>query len=463
MKRVQITPGEDWNTEGVWVSIGEASYPEPFRNELEFNPPVHETWNIVHIGMLVPEAHQIYICSDNCMRGVVLTAAEMGLLHRFSCVVVEEGDLYDGNLETITIEGITDVLHKLPELPPAVLVFPVCLHLFMGCDLAYVYSELEKRFPQVDFMRCLMDPIMQKGGLTPDQKLRKAMLEKVPELSVKENVVSIVGDNLALEEGCEIFTLLRGSEEAAAMELRQIQSMEKYPEFQKLGESRAFLTRSPNGAYAAELLAKRLGRPWLYIPPTYGYEEIRAQIKAVAELLDRSADMIDMEAYESACDEALASAHMLIGNTPIMLDYIACVRPLGAARLLLEHGFNVRAVYLDAISTEEEKDFVFLQKEHPSLTLCCTNHVKARVLHGGKKSPAPEGQKVLAIGPKAAWFVDTPYFVNIIENGGLWGYSGIQRLAGMMIEAFLVPKNTRDIVPRKGLGCPSAVMHCTLD
>ena len=57
----------------------------------------------------MPEAIQIYVCADNCMRGVVLTAAEMNAAERFSFVIVEEENLLNGNLEDVTIEGVTDV------------------------------------------------------------------------------------------------------------------------------------------------------------------------------------------------------------------------------------------------------------------------------------------------------------------------------------------------------------------
>ena len=40
-----------------------------FARGLEFNAPVHGAWNIVHVGMQVPECHQIYVCADNCMCG----------------------------------------------------------------------------------------------------------------------------------------------------------------------------------------------------------------------------------------------------------------------------------------------------------------------------------------------------------------------------------------------------------
>ena len=112
------------------VFIKEASFPVPFQPGLEFNSPAHGNWNIVHTGMLVPEAHQIYVCADNCMRGVVLTAAEMNAADRFSFVIVEEKDLLGGNLEDVTIEGVTDVLNRLDKKPKAVLLFTVCLHHF---------------------------------------------------------------------------------------------------------------------------------------------------------------------------------------------------------------------------------------------------------------------------------------------------------------------------------------------
>ena len=132
--------------------------------------PVHGNWNIVHTGMQVPESIQIYVCADNCMRGVVLTAAEMNAADRFSFVLVEEQNLLSGNLEDITIEGVTDVLNKRKDHPEAVLLFTVCLHHFVGSNLNYIYRELEHRFPDICFIRCYMDPIMQKHGLTPDQK-----------------------------------------------------------------------------------------------------------------------------------------------------------------------------------------------------------------------------------------------------------------------------------------------------
>ena len=196
LKRV----GHPVDEKGAAVAIKDATFPVPFAPGLEFNSPVHGNWNIVHTGMLMPEVRQIYVCADNCMRGVVLTAAEMNAADRFSFVIVKEENLLNGNLEDITIEGVTDVLNKLEEKPKAVLLFTVCLHHFLGCDLERVYQELEERFPKITFIRCYMDPIMQKHGPTPDQKLRKAIYEPLPKRKADEKAVSFLGSDFALEK-----------------------------------------------------------------------------------------------------------------------------------------------------------------------------------------------------------------------------------------------------------------------
>ena len=80
---------------------------------LEYNPPVHGTWNIVHTGLLVPGSHQIYACAINCNRGVVMTAAEMGILNRISTITVSEADILYRDMEKLLIEGTTAIIEKL--------------------------------------------------------------------------------------------------------------------------------------------------------------------------------------------------------------------------------------------------------------------------------------------------------------------------------------------------------------
>ena len=436
------------------VFIKEASFPVPFQPGLEFNSPAHGNWNIVHTGMLVPEAQQIYVCADNCMRGVVLTAAEMNAADRFSFVIVEEKDLLGGNLEDVTIEGVTDVLKRLDKKPKAVLLFTVCLHHFLGSDLDRIYGELEKRFPEIFFMRCFMDPIMQKTGPTPDQKLRLAMYDAVQERKADPKCVTVLGSDFALDEGSDICRILKKNE----ILLREIPTCETWEDYQNLGEGSLILNCYPAGKFGAEKQAERLGRPFLYLPGSFDYREIQEQEEKLLGMLGQQNNRktgkingLDIEKEIRECEEALSHAHQIIGDTPIAVDYLFHPRPLGLTKLLLTHGFQVQSVFLDSISPEEKEVFFWLKENYPELKLISTVRPEMRV------RTRQQSEKILAIGQKAAWFTGSRNFVNMVQGGGLWGFDGIRHTAQLMVEAFHEEKDPEDLIVRKGWGCESCI------
>ena len=436
------------------VFIKEASFPVPFQPGLEFNSPAHGNWNIVHTGMLVPEAQQIYVCADNCMRGVVLTAAEMNAADRFSFVIVEEKDLLGGNLEDVTIEGVTDVLKRLDKKPKAVLLFTVCLHHFLGSDLDRIYGELEKRFPEIFFMRCFMDPIMQKTGPTPDQKLRLAMYDAVQERKADPKCVTVLGSDFVLDEGSDICRILKKNE----ILLREIPTCETWEDYQNLGEGSLILNCYPAGKFGAEKQAERLGRPFLYLPGSFDYGEIQEQEEKLLGMLGQQnnrktgkINSLDIEKEIRECEEALSHAHQIIGDTPIAVDYLFHPRPLGLTKLLLTHGFQVQSVFLDSISPEEKEVFFWLKENYPELKLISTVRPEMRV------RTRQQSEKILAIGQKAAWFTGGRNFVNMVQGGGLWGFDGIRHTAQLMVEAFHEEKDPEDLIVRKGWGCESCI------
>lgn len=460
LKRV----GGEINPEGAVITIGEADFPVPFPLGLEFNSPAHGNWNIVHTGMLMPEAIQIYVCADNCMRGVVLTAAEMNAADRFSFVTVEEENLLNGNLEDVTIEGVTDVLNKLEKKPKAVLLFTVCLHHFLGCDLDRVYEELGTRFPEIVFVRCFMDPIMQKHGLTPDQKLRKAMYDPLITKEPDPLTVTLVGSDFVLDESSDIKRLLRSTGHT----LRELPACKTWAEYQQLGSAEIFVSCYPPAKYGAAMLTERLNRTHLYLPGCFDYEEIKEEIRNLIKELQagwsredtsntKCADITseEIEAFYqreiTLCEDSINHAKSIIGGTPVVLDYLYHPRPLGLAKLLLEHGFHVTTVYLDSISPEEKPAFDWLKLHHPDLELRATIQTKMRVLPRGTEG------KVLAIGQKAAWFSGSRNFVNMVQGGGLWGFDGIRGTMELMTEAFLEEKDPEDLIVRKGWGCESCI------
>ena len=209
------------------------------------------------------------------------------------------------------------------------------------------------------------------------------------------------------------------------------------------------------------------------MPASFDYEEIKQQMERLAEILEKTLVskiiqtseeqietlnvLIDAQKdfyYEKeieACEETIKKVREVVGDTPIVIDYLMHPRPLGLAKYLLEHGFCVEAVYLDGVSPEEEQEFYWLSKHAPELELRATIQPKMRVL------PRNHEGKMLALGQKAAWFTQSPYFVNVVEGAGWYGFDGIRKMAELMIRAYKEEKEVEDLVVRKGWGCESCI------
>ena len=443
------------------VRIADANFPAPFRSGLEYSSPARGTWNIVHTGMLIPEAHEIFVCAAGCLRGVVLTAAEMGTQDRFSTVAVRENNLLDGDMEELVIEGVTDIINKLPKRPPAVLVYTSCVHHFTGVDLDMIYATLRSRFPDIDFTDCYMNPIMRKSGLTPDQLMRSRLYMLLHEREKNPNAVAIIGNDLPTDEDSDLMRMLKG----AGLKVHEITSCKNYAEYQEMAESCVYVSYNPDAAPGGDMLAERLGGTHYALKFSFDYDEIDETFAGLAEVLEKATGRtgLTMNADEIAakraeCERELEETKKLIGNTPVSIDYTFCPRPLGLARLLLDHGINVTRVYVDGIPGGDKSAFDHLQKEHPDLMIYPTVHPGMRFARTANEEAESDtrddnGVKILAIGQKAAAFDNTNHFVNVVEGGGMIGYEAITRTCALIRDAYMNEKEMRELVQVKGLGC----------
>lgn len=419
-----------------------------FTSGLEFNPPAHGTWNIVHIGMLVPESHQVYVCATNCMRGVVLTAQEMGAEDRFSCVLLHEEDIVRGTVEEITREGVSDVLEKLAArgcLPRCVMVFPVCTHLFLGVSMSRVYAELERRWPEVDFVRAFMDPISRKR-ITPDQRLRREMLSPIQALPADATLVAHIGSDFALDADAD----LRRMAEGAGVTIASVHDAATYDEFLGLGAAGTILCTYPSADLGARTLARRLGRSYLYLPKTFDADEVERQTRAFATVT--GTPLPDFACERAQVASELERARQTLGNRAVEIDALSHPTPFALARMLVEAHVTVTRVYADATATDDEaRDLLWLKEHQPGFEVWAMTKADMRL------QARDRGDEVVAIGQRAAWFSGTAHFVNMVEGGGLWGFAGMREMARRLAWAATHEQDARDIIVCKGLGCASVI------
>jgi hypothetical protein len=411
---------------------------------LSYSSPCRGAWNIVHYGTLVPEGHQIYVCPVSCLRGVVLTTAEMGpeAMEKLSTIAVGEDNILNGDLEEQVLHGVEHIINTLPKRPRMVMIFTSCIHHFLAVNYQRVYKILRQEYPDIDFIDCYMNPIM-KRKTPPMPSLRRQILRVLNPAEPDNKQVSFVGNCFPMGEHCDLANFLRRNK----IRISDLTTMENYDEFKVMEHSCINFTFHNAAAWAGKDLELRLKQRWLVMRESYDYDTIDADMRAAAEALGLeplSGDEICAEREKT--EAAVAELKAVLGDTPVSIDDSAVDRPLELALYLLRHGFSVESVVMDVIS-EPEDVFYALQKVRPELKIYSAhswNMRWARTKFEGK---------IIGIGQKSAYLSDTPYFVNITENAGMYGYAGIRRLMELIKEAAAAPKDMRALIQMKGWNC----------
>ncbi|MDD5986346.1 MAG: nitrogenase [Eubacteriales bacterium] len=425
--------------------IGEVSAAAPpFAPGLDYTPPARGHWTIAHTPMLIPGSYMIYLCASACMRGVVLSALEDGGMDRFSMIILDDKDIYEGDLEKVMIDGITEIIEALPAHPPLVMPFTSCIHHFLACDMRYVYRELRERFPDITFVECFMIPTIRKGRVSPEEQMQINLYDALQPME-KERSVNVIGSNFSMDPGDDFIRMLSDN----GWRVRDLVPMTSYDEYLAMASSRVNIYTMPVARLAAEKLARRLNQQAVYLPAGCGSARIRSQMEQLAQILNLA--LPDLDAAETAAHEAMQAARQKIGETPVAVDHETMPLVCSLARRLVEEGFNLQEIYTDALLPEDAEDLAWLQQHAPHITMCSTNSYGARMAERGAGRHA--GRRWLAIGQKAAYFTGTDRFVNLLEYNGWWGFAGVEKLAQAMVHAFETPSDVPAIIGEKAFGC----------
>ncbi len=451
------------------VLLKDVDFEMPFYEGLQYNPPARGVWNIVHTGMLIPEAHQVYVCAQGCLRGVILTAAEMDLMERMSWVSLREKDMWNGEMESRVVEGVAHIVEQMKNRPRCILVYLSCMHMFEGCDFRVIADELSERFPGTKFVDCYMTPTMRKS-ISPDAMMKASLYDPVEPLAKNEKLLGLVGCDRETDRTSDIFEIAK----LAGFDVWEINSCETYDQYLELGAASKLISYLPVANVGVRKLAGRIGAEWSYLPLSYDFDQCEENIKKMAEFLLSEGESKEDETglhnsktidefiaeKKSQADKALKEAQKIIKDTPIAIDYSATPRPLGLALLLTKYGFRVDTIYTDVFQKEERAAYEELVKLRPDIQIYPTMDPAMRFADNEFEDGldlAESGEKKLAVGQKAAYFNHTPYFVNIADGGGMYGLDGIRRMAEELVDAFSTPKDTKKLISHKGIGCASCL------
>ena len=409
---------------------------------LSYASPVRGVWNIVHIGTLLPQAHEVFVCPTSCLRGVVLTTAEMNAMDRLSTITVGEDNILEGDMEEALQKGCERIIRELPDRPRAMLVFTSCIHHFLAVNYQRVYTILRKEYPDIDFIDCYMDPIMRRTK-PAIPSLWRQIHRLLPSAEKRQDQANLVGNCFVYGDDCDLTVFLKN----AGIRVLDLNTCPDYDTFLEMAHSPVNFTFHKTAVSAAKDMQLRLGQTWIPMHPGYNYDVIDADMLRAAEFFGAAGlSEEEIQSQRNLTEQAVLETRRLLGDTPVSLDYTAVDCPLELALYLLDHGFHVESVFID-VFTESQEIFERLKKKAPQLKIYQSlgwNIRKMDRFHDGK---------ITAIGQKSAYFLNTDYFVNIVENDGMYGYRGIRRLMRLLSEKKKKKKPMRELVQIKGWGC----------
>ena len=417
---------------------------EVFSGGVEYSSPARGKWTIAHLSMLIPHSHQIYIGAICCLRGVVLSAAEFNGLDRYSMIHIKDFDMVDTSMEGFIIDGVTDILSNLKEIPPCVLLYTTCIHHFVACDMNLVFRTLRERFPKVDFVDCYMTPTMRKK-VAPDDLMRSQLYAALEVKEKNPKQINIIGNCYAKSHDSELYTLL----EKNGYTIKDICTCKTYQEYKSMAESSLNLYMLPQATLAVQKLEKRLNQKSIYIPQVYTFDKIEQNLALLSSSLNLT-ESLDIESLKQKAKDKIEQTKKILSDVPIAIDYTATNKHVNLARFLLENNFNVFRIYTDVIHPEENDDLNWIKNNYPDLEFSPTIDYRCRFINSLSRKST---DKKIAIGQKAAYFLNTEHFVNLIEDSDLSGFDGICRLCDLLIDAFNNKKDMRNLIQVKAWGC----------
>ena len=264
--------------------------------------------------------------------------------------------------------------------------------------------------------------------------------------------MNIIGSNLRLSETCELIGWLKEN----GWEVKSIHDCSTFKEYVDMENATLNLYYEPVVTAEMKDLKERLDMDSFYFSNSFDFDEIDAEYEKLAERL--GVPKPDFSKNREKAEDILTNVKEILGDVPVAVDYTLTTRIFSFAKMLLDHGINVRYICTDLVQPDDKAVFEELQKEHPDIEILATNQPESRFFAGiHEREEKTENNKVLAVGQKAAYFFATDHFVNIAEGGGFLGYDGIINLGELMIDGFLNKKDRRKLIRLKGFGCESCI------
>ena len=387
---------------------------------LDFNSPGAKGFGVKRAGLSIPGSVMLLVAPGCCGRNTALLN-EIGYHERFFYLMLDDTDLVTGRYLKKIPKACTEILGELETPPTAIMLCFTCADALLGTDGERICRQVKEQ-TGVPAVPAYMYALTREQRVHPMALTRKsvyALLEKQKRVSTACN---LMGYFTALEDGCEIYPLLKG---AGIRTIGEIGRCQSFADYAAMSRANFNLVLNSEARYAAQDLQERLGIPFIELTRLYRIDKIHNQYKLLGQAI--GAELDDMDYYQQTLDN-ISAFREKYGTLRFAVGECLNADSFELALALTEYGFAVPEIY----GTVGERNFVYIRRlaELSPETRIFSN-LSPTMLHYTRETEIDA-----AIGNDAAYYHRDLPGVGFQEETQPFGYRGVDMLFERLTEAW---------------------------
>lgn len=317
---------------------------------LDYNSPGAKGFGVKRAGLAIPESVMLLVAPGCCGRNTALLN-ELGYSERFFYLLLDDTDIVTGRYLKKIPEACAEICAEMQKPPSAIAICITCVDALLGTDMERVCRSCEEK-TVIPAYPAYMYALTREKRLPPMGLVRQSVYSLLKPQKRISSACNLLGYFSALEDGCEIYALLKS---AGIKSIGEIGRCKTFAEYQTLSKANFNLVLNAEARYAAQSMQETLGIPFIELTRLYRLGKIRNQYRLLGQAIGAALD--DTPYYEAARD-TVDAFRQRYGALRIAVGECLNADSFELALALTEYGFSVPEIY----GTVGERNFVFIKK-----------------------------------------------------------------------------------------------------
>ena len=317
---------------------------------LDFNSPGAKGFGVKRAGLAIPESVMLLVAPGCCGRNTALLN-KLGYSERFYYLLLDDTDIVTGRYLNKIPKACAEIVEDLPQPPSAILICVTCVDALLGTDMERVCRSCEEA-AGVPAVPAYMYALTREKRLPPMALVRKSVYSLLKPQKRIPNECALLGYFSALEDGCEIYDLLKA---AGIRKIHELGRCQTFAEYSAISRANFSIVLNAEARYAAQDMQKALGIPFIELTRLYRIDKIRNQYRMLGQAIGA---VLDDSAYYAHTEQVIADFRSKYGALRFAVGECMNADSFELALSLLEYGHSVAEIY----GTVGERNFVYLKK-----------------------------------------------------------------------------------------------------